>query len=182
MAGMATMAAIVLAFVMMWAGISKAVRQDSTADTFAALDLPEPTRLALAVPVVEVGTATLLIMMPQVGAVLSLVLLVGFTVVIVRAVLNGATAGCGCFGGAGEDPVGPPDVLRNGMLAALASLALGTSRMVVPSLGEAAVIVLYVAVGVAVLAWLHRLAQGRSARTPNGRRRSGGRGVPGAGR
>jgi hypothetical protein len=151
MAGAATVAAVALAAVLAWAAVAKVVRRRPTIEAFTAMGLPAPAGLAVAVPLVEGGTALALLARPAVGAVAALVLLAIFTVVIVNLLVSGRAVGCGCFGSVRSDPVGPSDILRNGMLAALAALATGAARPTRPDLGPAAAVLAAVIAGVAVL-------------------------------
>jgi uncharacterized membrane protein YphA (DoxX/SURF4 family) len=81
---------------------------------------------AVAVPVGELllAAALLLFRSSPVPAIVAAVVLVGFTVVLVRALLRHQP--CACFGGgAARTPVGPGSIVRNGVLLALAVLATG---------------------------------------------------------
>jgi hypothetical protein len=83
---------------------------------------------ARAVPAVELvlAAALLLARSSPVPAILALVVLLAFTAVLVRA--QARRVPCPCFGGAPSSrPVGPPAVLRNGVLLALAVLATADS-------------------------------------------------------
>ena len=83
---------------------------------------------AKAFPFVEIGLGALIVLLPtswhMVPLALAAALLVGFLVVIVRAVRSAVPASCNCFGGLGADEIGPRTVARNIALVALAVLAL----------------------------------------------------------
>jgi hypothetical protein len=132
MNGAATIAAFLLAAVFAWAAIAKAVRYRVTVEAFGALGVWWPAVSAVAVPIGELAVAAVLLVRPEVGAALALAALAAFTLVVVRGVVQGTTAGCGCFGSRRVDPVGPADVIRNGLLAAFAAVATATRRPVAP--------------------------------------------------
>ena len=134
------MAAVVLAAVFAWAAAAKGARHGATAAAFTALGVPAPQILAVAVPIVEAVIAALLVIRPAVGGALALAALAAFTMVVVRAVSRGTSSGCGCFGARRTEPVGPADVIRNGVFAALAAVATGTERLVRPGWGAVAAV------------------------------------------
>lgn len=169
MSGAASIAAVGLAVVFAWAAAAKAVRHRATVDAFGALGLPGPAALAVGVPAVEVGLAFVLVVRPDVGGALALALLAAFTLVVIRGVMRGTSSGCGCFGARRVEPVGPADVVRNGLLAGLAAVATGTRTVVRPGAAAAAVMVAAVGAGVAIQAGARRrLGSGppASARRP----------------
>jgi len=152
--GAASISAVVLAVVFAWAAVAKLARPDATRRAFADLGLPVAPALGVAVPVVELAVAVLLVVRPAVGAAFALALLAAFTLVVIRAVSSGSASGCACFGARRVEPVGPSDVVRNGLLAALAAVATGTSRLVAPSAAALAVMatVLIAAAGTQAIA------------------------------
>jgi hypothetical protein len=103
----------------------------------------------VAVPAVELVVAATLLVRPDFGGVAALVLLAVFTGVVFRALVAGVDTGCGCFGSASGDSVGPRDLVRNALLAALAVVATGTSHPVRPSAAAAATVA-----GVTAVAWV----------------------------
>jgi methylamine utilization protein MauE len=157
LAGAASVCACVLALVFAWAAVAKLVARHATAAGFAALGVPLPGVASVGVPVVEVGVAVVLVVRPSVGAALALALLALFTLVVVRAVASGSRAGCACFGARRVEPVSPADVVRNGLLAAFAAVATGTTRLVRPDVEAVAAVVVAIALGGLVL----RVAQRR---------------------
>jgi len=154
LSGAASLAAVSLAVVFIWAAAAKAIRLADTARAFALLRLPAPRVLAVAVPAGEVVIAALLLGAPEIGGALALAALAAFTLVIVRALGTGAP--CSCFGSASAEPVSPADVVRNGMLAAFAAVATGTSHLVTPGLLAVAAMVAAVALAVVVQSAAHR--------------------------
>jgi hypothetical protein len=152
--GAASISAVVLAVVFGWAAVAKLARLDATRRAFAELGLPAAAALGVAVPVVELAVAASLIVRPAVGAAFALALLAAFTLVVIRAVSSGSPSGCACFGARRVEPVGPSDVVRNGLLAALAALATGTTRLISPSAAALAgmVMVLIAAAGIQAIA------------------------------
>jgi hypothetical protein len=153
--GAASVAAIGLAVVFLWAAASKFVRRAQTADAFQALRLPAPVALATLVPVAETAIAAALLAVPNIGGALALAALGGFTFVIVRALGTGAP--CACFGS--NQPVSPADVVRNGWLAAFAAIATATTRLVAPTPAAAAVTFAAAALAVTAQTALRRRMQ-----------------------
>ena len=137
MTGAATVAAVLLAAVLLWAGVAKARHRGRTAGAFAALGLPVPRLLATVVPLAELAVAAALVLRPEAGGYAALVLLAIFTIVVIRALATGAEGGCGCFGAANDRRVSPSDVLRNGLLAGLAAIATAARRPTEPTLAAA---------------------------------------------
>jgi uncharacterized membrane protein YphA (DoxX/SURF4 family) len=160
MPGAATVAAIALAVVLLWAAIAKVTHRTATGRAFAALGLPRPALLAVIVPVVEAAVAAALVVRPAAGAFAALVLLAAFTLVTVRALR--ARLPCACFGRPATAPTTGADVLRNGMLAALAILATGTPRPRRPDAVAAIAVVAVCLAGAVVL----RVAQATQRERP----------------
>lgn len=117
------LAGFVLAGVFVWAGAAKLARPQATATAFSALGVPVPNVAARAVPIVELTLAVALVAAPRVGGAVALVALVGFSLVLLRALGAGTSAGCNCFGRSRPEPVSRRDLLRNATLAGLALLA-----------------------------------------------------------
>jgi Methylamine utilisation protein MauE len=82
--------------------------------------------IARALPAAEIVVAVALVVWwSAVPGVVALVLLVAFTIVLVRA--QARHEPCLCFGASRLDaPVGPASVIRNGVLGGLAVLAIGS--------------------------------------------------------
>ena len=125
-------AAAILAGVVAWAGAAKLQRGSATTEGFAALGLPRPEQAALAVPIAELGVAVLLLALPVAGAVLALLLLAGFTWIVVREVRAGHEVACACFGQPGAPPLSWTEVVRNGVLGSLGLMALFAGPSHVP--------------------------------------------------
>ena len=139
-------AALVLAVVFAWAAIAKFRTPAETASSFRGLGLPAAATLALVVPLVELGVAAALLVTPAPAAWVALALLLGFSVVIARAVAAGSTVTCACFGaaaGKGDDarPVSVVELVRNAALGALAIVASGAHPGTVRTSRPAVVIV-----------------------------------------
>jgi len=124
----AASARLILAAVLAAAGVAKLADRRRVVRLVGAVLTPRVAApVAAVVPAVELGLAALLLVWwaSALPALLSMVVLGAFTVVLVRAQLRGVP--CPCFGGmSGEQPAGPRDVLRNGVLLALAVLATAT--------------------------------------------------------
>jgi hypothetical protein len=154
-----------LALVLAWAAWAKARSRGATAAAFAALHLPGPAVLAVAVPAAEAVTAVALVARPAVGAYAALVLLLLFTVVLVGTLAGGRRAPCACFGaGRAGDGAGAADVLRNGLLGGLAVVATGSLHPMRPSAAAA------LGVGLATAAGLVGVRAARRATAPAARR------------
>jgi hypothetical protein len=123
-AALALAARIVLAVVLVVSAISKLRAPTITREQVSALVGARHGRVvARALPMVELALAVaLLAWWSFVPGVAALVLIGGFTVVLVRAQTRRLP--CPCFGGGVHAvPVGPAAIVRNGVLAALAVLA-----------------------------------------------------------
>jgi len=118
-----TTAAVVLAVVFAWAGAAKLGQTTATAEGFSQLGLPGPRVLARLVPGLELLLAVVLVAAPAAGGAAAMVLLAGFSAVLVRALHRGVPVRCACFGQPGGPPLSWVDLVRNGLLAALAALA-----------------------------------------------------------
>lgn len=147
-------AAIALALVFAWAGAAKIARPQRTTASFSGLGLPGASVLAVAVPILELSLAATLVMAPVAGAVATLLVLAVFSAVLARAVRSGTTAGCSCFGSAGNEPVSVVDLVRNAMLGLLAAAALAASGW--PGMWAVAAVAAALAVGTVGLQLLHR--------------------------
>ncbi len=122
--GLASAAAILLAALFTVAAVAKTSQYRGTVDSFRSLGLVAPETLGWLVPAVELLTAVLLIVLPIAGAGSSVLLLVAFSVVLVRALRSGLAVECACFGAIAGRQVSPLDVARNVGLIAVAHLAL----------------------------------------------------------
>ncbi len=175
MSAVALAARVVLALALAGAAVGKLRdREHVITQMDALLGARLGTIAAIGVPVAELAIAIALVAVPGSGlpTVAAVVLLLAFTVVLVRA--QSQHVPCPCFGGgATASPVGPRAVLRNGVLLALAVLATGN-----PSGASAAAtlgwVVLFGAAALLVVARrVNRCAAGaRRARSPRWRRLS----------
>jgi uncharacterized membrane protein YphA (DoxX/SURF4 family) len=141
---------LVLAAVFAAAGLAKVRRPSETAVTLRTLGLPAARVLARAVPAAELGLAAALVLRPRAGALVALAMLAAFSIALAGPIRRGSAVSCGCFGSTGRDPVGPADLVRNGLLAVLALPALAAGAGAVPSL--AAVITAMTAALIALVA------------------------------
>ncbi|MEO7804858.1 MAG: MauE/DoxX family redox-associated membrane protein [Actinomycetota bacterium] len=126
---------LLLAVVFAAAGIGKLSRPSVTVASWANLHLPFAKRLAVAVPVIELGLALLLVFRPPVGAVMSTIVISLFTVVLIRGMHLEPGATCACFGGFSERPISRSDLFRNGLLVGMAVFSY-FSTPVLPSIED----------------------------------------------
>lgn len=154
-------AALVLAVVFAWAAVAKFRTASETVASFHGLGLPAAGALAKVVPAVELALAIGLVLAPALFAWPALVLVLGFSVVVARAVAAGSTVSCACFGTAaasrGEDPrpVSVVELVRNAGLGGLAIVASGAAagpvRTSLPALVIVTVLVALSRVGFAAV-------------------------------
>lgn len=128
MAGFAFATALLLAVAFVRAGAAKLARPALTAASFSDLGIPAPHVMAWAVPLSELALAVALVAAPVPGGVGAMVMLVAFTAVVVRALRAGVAAPCNCFGSARTEPVSVVDLVRNGLLLAMAASATLAAR------------------------------------------------------
>ena len=137
---LATAAALILAALFAVAAVAKLADHDQTAADFAALGLRRQLSgpLARLVPVAELGLAAGLLLRPQLGGVLSAITLLGFTVVLSRALRRsrqrGTAVRCSCFGSADRKPISRLTLARNGALLMLAVAAASQPALTQPDL------------------------------------------------
>ncbi len=91
-----------------------------------ARGLGAPTWAIPFVPWVEIVVGALLIVqaVPPWPAVAALVMLVGFTALIVNSLAHGRRPPCACFGAWSAKPIGPAHLARNAILIALTVVAM----------------------------------------------------------
>lgn len=89
-------------------------------------DMGVPAFVAAAVPVVEaiVGAWLLVQWQRSAAAIVSVVVVLAFTVLLVVQLARGRRPVCACFGAWSTRPIGPMTVLRNLVVAGLALLAV----------------------------------------------------------
>jgi hypothetical protein len=158
----AYLSALVLAATFVWAAVAKLTDRARTAAGFAALGVPRAATAARVVPAVELVLAVALALVPAPAAALAGALLVGFTIVLARAIARGVRVGCGCFGSSRRDQVSPADLVRNALLLAAAVVATGSSGPRWPALAAVGLVAVSTVVAVVVLALVElRIATGR---------------------
>ena len=116
-------AGIVVGLALVWAGVMKLV--DGPAWPKQAADMGVSRLVAQVVPFVEIGIGVLLAaqLFTPWPAIAALVLLMAFTLVIVRRLLDGSRPPCACFGSRSKRPLGAHHVARNLGLMAVAVIA-----------------------------------------------------------
>ena len=112
--------AVVLAVPFAWSAVAKAVAFGATSADFAELGIRRPEVAVPAVCAAEAAAALLLLFRPRIGAILALLLLTAFSGVLLSVLRSGREVRCACFGAASRRPVDERDLLRNGVLAAVA--------------------------------------------------------------
>lgn len=132
---------LVLAAVLTASGVGTVRHPEAVAESAASLRVPTTLRatwLVRAHPWVELLLAVALLVVPHPGSVVAaaavLVLLLGYLVLVARAVASDTPATCHCFGSLGSGTVDGWTLARNALLAALGVLVL-----VDAALGESAV-------------------------------------------
>jgi uncharacterized membrane protein YphA (DoxX/SURF4 family)/thiol-disulfide isomerase/thioredoxin len=117
---------LLLAVVFLTAGVGKLL--DLAGSRQAMRDFGVPEGMAgfagLALPLVELATGVALIFQPtaRLGALVALLLLLGFIVGIARALARGEQPDCHCFGQIHSEPAGPLTLARNSVLAVCAAV------------------------------------------------------------
>jgi hypothetical protein len=119
-----TAAGILVALALAGAGVLKLIEGPAWAKQAADMGVSRP--VALVVPFVEIGVAVPLAaqLLKPWPAIAALALLVAFTVVIVRRLLDGSRPPCACFGSRSKRPLGAYHVARNLALLAAAVVAV----------------------------------------------------------
>jgi hypothetical protein len=147
-----TLTALVLAAVFLVAAVAKLRDPMGTTRTFRALRLPAPRRLARLVPGAELLIAAALVARPWIGAAVALAALAVFSILLHGEVRRGSDVACGCFGTSSSSPISFVELLRNGLLAALAVVALAAERPVAPDLASVITVSTAVVAGLLILA------------------------------
>ncbi len=124
MSGVAFVASVLVGVAFLVAGGSKLAAGPSW--TVQASDLGAPAIAIPTLPWVElaIGAALVLQLARPVAATAAIVLLVAFTALIALRLSQGRRPACACFGAWSAKPIGASHLLRNGVLLALAVLAL----------------------------------------------------------
>ncbi len=152
--GLPTLAAWLLAGTFVAAAVAKLRDPAATARGFAALGVPRPWLAARLTPAAEVGVAGGLLVAPAAAGAVALALLAFFSTFLASRLRRGVRVPCGCFGASARHPLSAADLVRNGLLALAAAVALGEARPRAPSgtaliVGVAGVVAGAVAVRVA---------------------------------
>lgn len=117
-------ASVVVGVALLTAGASKLAAGPTWPVTARAMGAPAFT--IPVVPWVELAVGAMLVVQFAVPfpAIAALVLLVGFTTLIVIRMSGGERPPCACFGSWSPEPIGRTHVVRNLVLMALAALAM----------------------------------------------------------
>jgi len=124
MSAVGLVASILLGLVFLVSGGSKIAAGPSWPEQ--ARGLGAPSIVVPVVPWVEIALGAVLVMQlaPVPAAAIALVLLVGFTALIVRRLSQGRHPPCACFGSWSAKPLGPGHVARNVGFMVLAVCAI----------------------------------------------------------
>ena len=119
---------LALAGVLTLSGITKLADRSGTRTALGAFGAPAKLAgpLAVVLPLVELTVAGLLVISATAiaGAVAAMILLAIFTAAIARTLARGETPDCHCFGQLHSKPAGRGTLIRNGVLMALATIAI----------------------------------------------------------
>ena len=131
-AAVALAARTLVAVVLLTAALAKLADRPGTKEAVVGFGLPEALApgVAALLPLVEFLTASLLLpgTTAVAGAIASLGLLAVFSVAISVSLARGRAPECHCFGQLRSAPAGPKALARNGLLVALAVVALFPRR------------------------------------------------------
>jgi len=118
-----TVAGVVLGLVFVAAGVLKLLAGPVWLKQAADMNVSRP--MAIVFPYVEIVVGALLVtqLFTPCPAVVALLMLVTFTVVIVRRIRDGSRPPCACFGSKSRRPLGAYHVIRNLMFVVLAVAA-----------------------------------------------------------
>lgn len=118
--------ALAVAAVFVYAGVAKFATFNNW--TFQARALGAPDPFVVLVPLAEIVLAVMLVVGWQfeVTIIASLVLLVGFTVLLLVRLRDDVRLPCSCFGGVSQRPMSWIDVVRNVILIAVLLAAVAT--------------------------------------------------------
>lgn len=163
-AGLGYASAVTLALVLAAAAGTKARDGAATAASFAALGVPRPATTARVVPVVEAGTALVLLLTPALGGLVALTVLLFFTTFLVGRLRAGVRAPCSCFGARRRDSLSVANLVGNAFLLLLAVVALAAPAPTWPGVADLVVLGVAVAAEVALHTFVrHRVASRRGA-------------------
>lgn len=165
--------------VLISSGLLKLGTTDTFQVTLSQFGLPrwtwQDSRFARAFPWCEIslGVAAALLPAPVhlLASVAILLLFVAFLVLVIRVWRRPTPVSCNCFGGLGDDTVGPRTVIRNGVLVVLALAATVLHRSPASTVADHLAgwcyplpAVLAVAIGAGLLGWRAVAARRRRAR------------------
>lgn len=106
-----------------------------TLTAVAGITPPRARILARTIPGAELAVAVALVIAPAVGGVAAVLLLAGFSAVMVRELAAGRSFDCGCFGGAGDRAASRVTLARNAVLmaAAIGAFTLAPASPTLPA-------------------------------------------------
>lgn len=116
-------AALLVAAVLLTAGVSKVALPAQWRSQAAGLGVPPP--LAGVTPIVELGLGAMLLVQLQRHAVAwcAVALFGAFTALLVVRLAQGKRPPCACFGSLSSTPIGPGHLVRNAVFIGVAVLA-----------------------------------------------------------
>jgi methylamine dehydrogenase accessory protein MauD len=123
---------LILAIVFMTAAYAKLIDLRGAREGLSAFGIPNwiAGPLSVILPVCEVVTAALLLVLPWVGSVVALSLLGTFTVFVAVNLIRGKRPSCNCFGNVTAAPISERTLLRNGLFLALAIATVSHERVI----------------------------------------------------
>ena len=124
---MSGMAQYFLVIVLVGAAAGKFAAHDQFLRTLVAIpwiSLKSARTLSRLVPIIELGTALVLVALPRLGAMLASGILLVFTAVLAIELSAGRTFQCHCFGGRSVEATGPATIVRNLALIAAAIIVV----------------------------------------------------------
>ncbi len=151
LAGLASIAAVLLAVVFAFAAFAKLRDPAGTRAGLAELGLPATGVLLGLLVATELSLTLSLLLAPGTAAIGAVAVLVVFSLVLAELRSRGNRAPCRCFGEIAPTTAGRPEQVRNGLLVGLGLLATQVDRLVWP--GALAVIVAVVGLGAAAVWW-----------------------------
>ena len=119
----------------------------------ATVELGAPQWMAPFLVPAECSVVVALVLAPQIGSALAIVMLSGFTFLLARVVRSGRAVSCACFGASSAAPVTATTVARNVGLLVLALVA-GFSASLIDVPAGAVVPVLLLGAGIVVVGLL----------------------------
>ncbi len=125
---------LVLAAVFLTAGLAKVKGRREFSAALPSLGVPARLVpiIAVAVAPLEIAVGVLLLINATAfgAAIAALILIVGFSLLLVTTIRHGTTGGCNCFGALSSDkPVGPSALIRNGIIAAIAAMIVAAGPL-----------------------------------------------------